>query len=167
MNGPGSDRAKSRLARATVRSVKRLLWFAVVLVALAFAAVSVAASQHRVSARLTTRVEVPKPVAATRKAFGSFTGSYVVHAKDVKLTWKLAFVHLTGRATAATLRLGKPGKIGTQITVLCKPCKSGAGATTLMNKAVATVLRAGETYVTVYTRRNPAGEIRGQLRVKS
>jgi len=166
MNGPAPGCPKLLLARATVRSVKRLLWFAVVLVALAFAAVSVAASGHRVSARLTTRVEVPKPVKTTKKAVGAFGGSYVVQAKDVKLTWRLSFAHLTGRATAATLRMGKPGQIGTEITILCEPCKSGKGATTLMRKSVATALRAGQTYVTVYTHRNPAGEIRGQIRFK-
>lgn len=168
MNGPGPGRPKSRRGRATVSIVKRVVWIAAVLVALAFAAVSVAASasRHKVTARLTTRVEVPKPVATTKHAFGAFAGSYVVEKKDVKLTWRLAFTHLTGRAVAATLRTGKPGRIGTQITVLCEPCKSGKGATTLMHKSVAALFSAGNTYVTVYTDRNPAGEIRGQIKIK-
>jgi hypothetical protein len=145
--------------------VKRLVFLIVVLVALATAALSLAASRHRVNAHLTVRVEVPRPV-GTKKAFGAFTGSYVLHAKDLELKWKLSFVHLTGGATAATLREAKPGYIGDQITILCKPCKSGNGATTLMRKSVVQALRAGHAYVTIYTKRNPAGEIRGQIRVK-
>jgi hypothetical protein len=50
--------------------------------------------------------------------------------------------------------------------VLCEPCKSGKGATTLMHKSVAALLSTGDTFVTVYTDRNPAGEIRGQIRLK-
>jgi hypothetical protein len=147
--------------------VKRLFSFAVVIVALAFAAVSLAAAPgHRVSARLSTRVEVPKPVHTAKRARGVFTARYVVHAKDVKLVWSMWFAHLTGRATAATLSMGKPGLIGTPVTVLCKPCKSGKGATSLLQKAIAAPLRAGQLYVTVYTTRNPAGELRGQILAK-
>jgi hypothetical protein len=142
--------------------VKKLVFSTVVLVALAAAALAVAAAPHRVKAHLTTRVEVPKPIHA-KKATGRFTGTYVVEAKDVRLKWTLAFAHMSSRVTAATLRMGKPGLIGTQITVLCKPCTSGKGATTLLSKTVAPALKAGHTYVTVYTKRNAAGEIRGQI----
>jgi hypothetical protein len=145
--------------------VKKLVFLIVMLVALASAALALAATRHGVNAHLTVRVEVPKPV-GTKKAAGAFSGSYVVHAKDLELKWKLSFTHLTGRATAATLREGKPGLIGEQITILCKPCKTGKGATTLLRKSVVQALRAGHAYVVVHTSRNPAGEIRGQIRVK-
>lgn len=145
--------------------MKKLVFLTVVFVALTSAALSLAATRHRMSAHLTARVEVPRPL-GTKKAFGAFTGSYVVHSKDLELKWKLSFVRLTGRATAATLRQGKPGYIGDQLTILCKPCKSGDGATTLMSKAVLKALRSGQAYVTIYTKRNPAGEIRGQIQIK-
>jgi hypothetical protein len=148
-----------------LKRVKRVAFLVVLLVALASTALSIAASGQRIGARLTTRVEIPRPVGA-KKASGFFTGAFIVQAKNVKLTWRLSFKNLSGRATGATLHQGKPGLIGTPITVLCKPCKSDKGATTLMRKSVAKALRAGQTYVTVYTSRNPAGEIRGQLRVK-
>jgi hypothetical protein len=149
-----------------LESVKKVAWLAVVLVALAVVALSAAAiPRQRVSAHLTTRVAIPKPV-GTKKAIGAFTGSYVMQGNAVKLTWKLSFARLTGRATGATLRKGEPGLIGTQITVLCKPCTSGKGATTLMRKSVAKAIRAGDAYVVVYTKRNAAGEIRGQIRIK-
>jgi len=147
--------------------VKKLAFLVVVVaVALAGTTLALAANRHRVSAHLTARVEVPKPIGRTKKATGAFTGAYVVQGKALKLNWKLSFKHLTGAATAATLRQGKPGYIGDQVTVLCKPCKSGTGATTLMRKAVLKAIRAGQTFVMIYTKRNPAGEIRGQIRVK-
>jgi|tagenome__1003787_1003787.scaffolds.fasta_scaffold20932632_3 hypothetical protein len=159
-----------RRGRVTLKSVKKLLLVVIALVALvsAASAFSAATAKHRVAAHLTTRVEIPKPRHVSKKAFGAFTGTLVVEQKDVKLTWKLAFVHLTGKATGVTLSQGKPGLIGTQITVLCKlkECKSGMKQTTLLRKAAAKPLLAHLGYVTVYTHANPAGEVRGQIRVK-
>jgi len=130
------------------------------------AAVAVKVKPRHVNAHLTTRVMVPKPVHTKKKAFGVFSGAYVVEKKDVRLTWKLAFTKLSGKVTGATLRQGKPGLIGTTITVLCKPCKSGKGATTLLRKSTANALDSGQAYVQLYTKSNPAGELRGQIRVK-
>jgi CHRD domain-containing protein len=149
-----------------LKRVKKLALVVVLVAALASTALAVAATQYRVSAHLTARVEVPRPVGKTKKAAGAFTGAYVVHAKALTLKWKLSYNHLTSAATAATLRQGKPGLIGRQLTILCKPCKSGAGATTLMRKSMLKALRSGEAFVMIYTKRNPAGEIRGQIRVK-
>jgi hypothetical protein len=147
--------------------VKRIALVVVVLVALASTALSVAASSSRqkISAKMTARVAVPKPLGA-KKARGKFFAFYTVRKKDVLLKWNLSFSHLTSRATGATLSEGKPGLIGTRITILCKVCKSGKGATTLMKKSVAKALASGMTYVTLYTKRNPAGELRGQLLIK-
>src|SRR3954447_7917534 len=120
--------ATFRGGRVTLGCVKRAVLLVVALVALASAAgaLSAATSKRRVSAHLTTRVEVPKPIHVNKKAFGAFTGTMVVEKNDLKLTWKLAFVHLTGSATGVTLSKGEPGLIGKQITVLCrlKECKS-------------------------------------------
>ncbi|MFL5929503.1 MAG: CHRD domain-containing protein [Gaiellaceae bacterium] len=143
--------------------MKKLALLAVVTVALASTALAAGAGQHPVKAHLSARAEVPRPIGATKKAAGAFTGAYVVQGTALKLKWKLSFNHLTGVATAATLRKAKPGLIGEQITVLCKPCKSGASATTLMHKSVLKALSSGRTYVMIYTKRNPAGEIRGQI----
>jgi len=100
---------------------------------LAAAALAAATANHRISAHLTTRVEVPRPIHVTKKAFGAFTGTYVIKPHALEVTWKLSFVHLTGTVTGVTLSKGKPGLIGTRITVLCKlkTCKSGMRETTL------------------------------------
>lgn len=167
-----SGRGSSQLPAkpSYVGSVKKLALLTVFLVMLAYAgvaaAVAVKVKPQRVNAHLTTRVMVPKPIHTKKKAFGVFSGSYVVEKKDMKLTWKLAFTKLSGKVTGATLRKGKPGLIGSTITVLCKPCKSGKGATTLLRKSVAKSLVSGQAYVQLYTAKNPAGELRGQIRVK-
>src|SRR5436305_13955270 len=127
--------------------MKRFVFLIVLIVALASTTLAVAAARNRVSAHLSIRVEVPRPV-GVKKAAGAFSGSYGVNANYLKLKWKLSFAHLSGAATAATLRIGKPGLIGEEGTLLCKPCKSGRVATTLMHKPVATALRAGNTYGT-------------------
>jgi len=146
--------------------VKRLAFLVVVAVALTATTLALAANRNRMAAHLTARVEVPKPLGKTKKATGAFTASYALQGKALKLKWKLSFRHLTSVATAATLRKGKPGYIGSQITVLCKPCKSGTTATTLMRKGVLKTMRSGQLFVMIYTKRNPAGEIRGQIRAK-
>jgi hypothetical protein len=150
--------------------VKKVVSLVVVLLTLALAgtaaAVALKAKPKRVNAHLTVRKMVPRPVHTKKKAFGVFSGAYVLESKDLKLTWKLAFAKLSGKATAATLRRGKPGLIGTTITVLCKPCKSGKGATTLLRKSAAKAFSTGQAYVQIYTVSNPAGELRGQVRVK-
>lgn len=149
-----------------MKRVKKLALVVFLVAALTSTAIAIAASHQRLSAHLTARVEVPKPIGKTKKATGAFTAAYTVHAKSLQLKWKLSFKHLTSTATAATLRKGKPGYIGEQVTILCKPCKSGGGATTLMRKSVLKTLRSGQLFVMIYTKRNPAGEIRGQIRFK-
>ncbi len=46
---------------------------------------------------------------------------------------------------------------------LCGPCRSGARGTANVSVATLAALEAGRTYVNVHTKRNPTGEIRGQL----
>ena len=65
--------------------MKRIAFFVVVFVALVSTALAVAARDHRISARLTTRVEIPRPVHA-KKAVGAFSGSFVEHSTNVRLT---------------------------------------------------------------------------------
>jgi hypothetical protein len=148
--------------------VKKVVAVVVMLLALTAAALAVAAAtvKHTVSARLTPGADVPKPKGAA-KAKGSFSGTYVVEKKDVKLTWNLAFAGLSGGAKAAHIHLGKPGVSGKVIVALCAPCTSGRGGTSLISKAVLKSIQAGRTYVNVHTKKNPAGEIRGQVRVGS
>ena len=50
------------------------------------------------------------------------------------------------------------------IVPLCGPCKSGVTGTAVISKTIVNEMKAGDTYVNVHTVKNPAGEIRGQIR---
>jgi CHRD domain len=142
---------------------------AVVLVALAFAGIALAAAQgdsYKVSATLKARTEVPKPTGVPAGATGSFTGTAVELANDkARVTWKLTFSHLSGKAIAAHIHLGKPGKAGPVALALCGPCRNGQKGSGTLTHAQFAKVEAGAAYVNVHTTKNAAGEIRGQVKV--
>lgn len=113
---------------------------------------------YRLSGQLTAQKEVPKPRGA--HGTGTFTGTL----NGNKLTWKLTFSGLTGRAAAAHIHLGRPGVAGGVLVALCGPCRSGQhGTLTVSNKAHDAIER-NRTYVNVHTAKNAGGEIRSQVR---
>ena len=142
---------------------------AVAVIALAFAGVAVAATQgdsYKVSTSLKASSEVPKPTGAPAGATGSFTGTAVELANDkAKVTWKLTFSHLSGKAIAAHIHIGKPGKAGPVVLALCGPCNTGQKGSGMLTHAQFAKLEAGAGYVNVHTTKNPGGEIRGQIKV--
>jgi hypothetical protein len=115
-------------------------------------------------AALTTGQEVPKPKAA-RGAAGAFTATLAESGRLGKLTWKLTFKSMTGRAVAAHIHKGARGKAGGVMVPLCGPCRSGQSGTVSVRSDVENALQRGLAYVNVHTARNPAGEIRGQIRL--
>jgi CHRD domain len=116
-----------------------------------------------VNATLTAGQETPKPKGNVRRARGTFTATLTKSGTIGTITWRLTFSRLTGRALAAHIHRGARGKAGPVVVPLCGPCRSGARGTTTLQASVLNALEAGRTYVNVHTRRNPAGEIRGQL----
>jgi CHRD domain-containing protein len=80
-----------------------------------------------------------------------------------KLAWRLTYSRLTGRAVAAHIHSGVRGKSGPVIVPLCSPCRNGARGTANMSAAVLSALEAGRAYVNIHTRKNAAGEVRGQI----
>jgi len=117
------------------------------------------ANTIRVEATLNAKQEVPAQVVKDKKAKGLFTGKLV----GSKLTWKLTFSGLTGKATAAHIHMGKAGKAGNVLVPLCGPCRSGAHGSTTVSAAVKKALARHLAYVNVHTAKNPNGEIRGQI----
>jgi hypothetical protein len=113
----------------------------------------------RFSAQLDRRQEVPKPNGVSLRASGRFTATLT----GSKLSWKLTFDHLTGKATAAHIHLAKRGKAGPVAVPLCGPCTSGVSRTVVVTAAVVNAMKKGDAYVNVHTPKNPAGEIRGQI----
>jgi len=138
--------------------------------AFALAGVAGAAQQAntwKLAATLKASSEVPKPTDVRAGATGTFTGTAVEQANaGAKLSWQLKFSKLTGSGVAAHIHIGKSGKAGNVMVALCGPCKTGKRRTAAVTKAQLKTIRAGGTYVNVHTKKNPAGEIRGQVKAK-
>ena len=115
------------------------------------------------TARLNAAQEVPKPKGVRVGATGTFAAGLVRSGSGGKLSWRLTFQSLTGKATASHIHVGVRGKAGAVRVALCGPCRSGARGTANVNATTITALLAGRTYVNVHTARNAAGEIRGQI----
>lgn len=119
------------------------------------------------AATLTTSLraaqERPKPKGRVQRARGVFTVTITKKGPSAVLAWRLTFSSLTGKAVAAHIHSGARGKSGPVIVALCAPCKSGAQGSATVDASVLSVLEAGRGYVNVHTKKNAAGEIRGQL----
>ena len=139
--------------------------------ALAVAGLALAApprDTYALTANLRARSEVPKPSRVPAGAVGLFTGKAVELQSDrARLTWRLTFRKLSGRAIAAHIHAGRPGKAGNVIVPLCGPCRSGQRGAATITHAQLRAIRRGATYVNVHTVRNAAGEVRGQLKAST
>jgi hypothetical protein len=131
-------------------------------VVVATAALAKGPETFRISAKLTLKAEVPK-AHAPAAAGGSFTATVKENGNLRTVSWKLAYSHLSGAGFAAHIHKGAPGKPGPVIVSLCGPCHSGQTGTARITDAVAKAIEAGSTYVNVHTKKNPNGEIRGQV----
>ena len=118
--------------------------------------------KHR--AVLTGGAEVPKPKGLKAGAAGTFTVSVAKQGGKYVGTFKLSYRNLTGKAVAAHIHKGKPGKAGPVLVALCGPCISGKSGKVTFSQAVNTAIGAGVTYVNIHTAKNAAGEIRGQVK---
>ena len=107
--------------------------------------------------------EVPRPVGA-KDAGGTFVAGLTRRSAGGTLAWRLTFHGLTGKAIAAHVHIGKAGKAGPVAVALCGPCRSGQRGTARVGARAVTSLLGGLAYVNVHTAKNPAGEIRGQVR---
>jgi CHRD domain len=121
----------------------------------------------RYRAALNARAEVPRPKGAKPGATGTFKIDLIEADGSYSISWTLTYRNLTGRAQAAHIHRGKPGKAGPVMRSLCSPCRSGRTGKAKVSKTVASTMKRGAAYVNVHTARNPAGEIRGQIRKMS
>jgi len=113
---------------------------------------------------LTARQEVPPQTFKVIRASGAFSATLVKITKGYRLYWKLTFKHLSGKAMSGYIHKGRPGRHGPAFFHLCSPCMSGAHGRAYVAPAEMRLLKDGLMYVNVRTARNPAGEIRGQIR---
>jgi hypothetical protein len=96
---------------------------------------------------------------ATSNGKGTFTATI----KGTKMSWKLVFHGLTGKASAAHIHLGAKGVAGDVLIALCGPCKATQTGTGTVTAAQLKDMLKGKTYVNVHTAKYPNGEIRGQI----
>jgi len=118
---------------------------------------------------MTAGQEIPRPKGVNfRQAKGGFTVTVTREGLLTTMRWRLGWFGLTGKPTAAHLHLGARGKQGAVIVFLCgtvkHPCLKDRGAVTKLSAAQAQALEKGNIYVNIHTKRNPGGEVRGQLR---
>ena len=112
---------------------------------------------------LGSRQEVPKPKGNVRRSTGSFVATVAKEGTTGAVTWRLTFARLTGSALAAHIHIGRAGRAGPVAVALCGPCRNGQRGSAVLNAATLAALEAGRGYVNIHTKRNPAGEVRGQL----
>lgn len=117
----------------------------------------------RATTTLNARQELPRPKGNVRRAGGAFTATVTKSGTSGVLAWRLTFSRLTGPAVAAHIHVAPRGRAGPVAVALCGPCRSGARGSATVRASVLDALETGRAYVNVHTRRNPAGEIRGQL----
>jgi FlaG/FlaF family flagellin (archaellin) len=131
------------------------------------------AASTTLRASLNGSSEVPK---TTSKAAG--TGQFTVASDGKSIRYRLTASGLSGTPQAAHLHLGNPGQAGgVMISIATKPFSlprtgrltasqfSATGSVKTFAQAIRAV-RAGRTYVNIHTLKFPAGEIRGQVRVR-
>lgn len=143
---------------------------ATVLGALIVASLGVGASRSEtfgLKAVLDARQEAPRQAVKVPAARGTFSGTLTSRSRGStgKIAWRLSFTHLSGRALQAHIHLGKLGKAGPIAVTLCAPCRSNMRGTTRVAARVVRAIKSGSAYVNVHTRKNPNGEIRGQIRL--
>ena len=117
-----------------------------------------------ITTSLNARQERPKPKGSVGRATGTFTATVAKLGTTGKIAWRLRFSKLTGRALAAHIHIGQRGKAGPVAVPLCGPCRNGARGTANLTAAGLKALENGRAYVNIHTKKNPAGEIRGQIR---
>lgn len=122
-------------------------------------------TKHR--AALTVGAEVPKPSGVRAGVGGGFKLDLIDSSGSYSIAWTLTYRNLTGRAQAAHIHKGRPGKAGPVVVGLCGPCRSGRKGKAKVSKTVASAIKAGTAYVNVHTAKNAAGEIRGQVKKAS
>jgi hypothetical protein len=156
--------SKHNLAAATVALA------AVAVAPFAVAAGGAAKKTYPLKATLDARQAIP-PAKDARQAGGVFSATLTVAGKQGTFLWKLSFENLSGRAMAAQVQLGAPGKSGPIAIPLCQRCTAGAHGSYTgpigANRALLTALTHGGAYVNVLTKKNPKGEIRGQIKVST
>jgi hypothetical protein len=107
-----------------------------------------------------------KPKGDVAHATGSFVGTLTSSGSRWKLTWRVTYSRLDHPSiVVADIHYGRRGSFGPIIVRLCGPCKSGGQRGVAKVKAAwVPAIKAGNSFITLITGKNPNGEIRGQIK---
>jgi CHRD domain len=111
----------------------------------------------------------PKPHGVRAGAQGSFSASFWrFRAGWHSVRFRLTTSRLTGRAITAHIHTGAPGRNGPVLVTLCDPgrCELVGGVRIVPSATAESWVEAMSllgAYVDVHTKRNPRGELRGQI----
>lgn len=118
-------------------------------------------STYMLKATLSTQGSVKDAIGA----HGMLTGKLTVNGKRSAFLWTLRFNNLSGRANRAGIYFSKTKQLA---MLLCLKCTSGAQSSYhgsyVAGKTFLNAILRGGTYVSIRTKLNPNGEVRGQLR---
>ena len=142
---------------------------ATALAATAGVALGGTAETLKLSAKMDARQVVPqKPKGNVARATGTFTGTLAGTGSRRTLSWKITYSKLDKpKIVVADIHYGKRGKFGPIIVRLCGPCKAGQQQGVVKVKSSwVPAIKAGNSFVTLITGKNPNGEIRGQIKAQ-
>jgi CHRD domain len=142
-----------------VRKLVAVPFVAVVAALVAVAGSTASPAVTKWSASLSPSQVAPKQASKNNNASGSFTAT----AQGYTLKFKLTFDKLSGPATGAHIGYGKKGKPGNVTLALCSPCPNPTVNSAGINPSLISAFKSGLLYVEIDTKKNPNGEVRGQL----
>lgn len=122
------------------------------------------------SAKMDSRqVVVPRrPVGNVAHARGTFAGTLSRTGPRWRLAWRITYEKLANPVVViADIHRGMPGHFGPILARLCADCHSGQQGVRAVTADTVRTMRRGGAFITLITGRNPNGEIRGQIRVRS
>ncbi len=123
----------------------------------------------KLSAKMDARQVVPhKPKGNVARATGTFSGTLSGSGSRRTLSWKITYSKLDKpRIVVADIHYGKRGRFGPIIVRLCGPCKAGKQQGVVKVKSSwVPAIKAGNSFITLITGKNPNGEIRGQIKAR-
>jgi hypothetical protein len=109
--------------------------------------------------------QVPPQAVKAPKAKATFTGTLTTLSDGRgKLTWSLSYSNLSSPATKGLLVIPQYKTKPAAVVEFCRGCKAHAtGLVTPLPIRVAKALTTRAAWVSVRTKRNPKGEIRGRI----
>jgi hypothetical protein len=120
--------------------------------------------QTAASTQFTATLNVAQVTPHPKGTRAGASGTFKAELTGTILKWTLTYKNLTGPAAAAHIHLGVRGKNGIALIALCGPCKSPMrGSANSVTDDVAALMLKGGAYVNVHTKKNPEGEIRGEI----